>query len=107
MMPARALAAFRTALEHPNLGVRYGRIIRASGTVLEAELPSVQVGDIVQVMVESGTVQAEVVGFKGGAGLLMPYGSIEGVRPGARVRVRGLGAMAGSFSPASSLIVAR
>ncbi len=95
MMPARALSAFRNALQHPNLGVRYGRVVRASGTVLEAELPSVQVGDIVQVMVGHGVVQAEVVGFRGGAGLLMPYGSIEGVHPGARVRVRGLGAMVG------------
>jgi len=95
MMPARALSAFRTALQHPNLGVRYGRVIRASGTILEAELPSVQVGDLVHVLVEKGSVQAEVVGFRGGAGLLMPYGSIEGVRPGARVRVRGIGAMVG------------
>lgn len=95
MIPGRALSAVRDSLARPNLGVRYGRVIRASGTILEAELPSVQVGNLVHVLVENGTVLAEVVGFRAGAGLLMPYGSIEGVRPGARVRVRGGGATLG------------
>ncbi len=95
MMPADSLSAVRNVLDRPNLGVRYGRVVRASGTILEAELPSVQVGDLAHVLVDSGSVLAEVVGFRGGAGLLMPYGNIDGVHPGARVRVRGLGAMVG------------
>ena len=95
MIPARALSALRNSLERPPLGVRYGRVIRASGTILEAELPSVQVGDLVQVLGANGIVPAEVVGFRSGSGLLMPYSSIDGVRPGTRVRVKGLGAMVG------------
>ena len=95
MIPQRAQTALRRSIASSCLGVRYGRITRASGTVLEAVLPSVQVGALVSIMVEHGTVQAEVVGFRGNAGLLMPYGSIDGVRPGARVRVRGHGATVG------------
>ncbi|MBW1712528.1 MAG: FliI/YscN family ATPase, partial [Deltaproteobacteria bacterium] len=38
---------------------------------------------------QNGAVKAEVVGFRDGHTLLMPYGDVRGIRPGARITPRG------------------
>lgn len=63
---------------------RQGRVIQVVGTVIEADLPGVAVGELTEV----GPTLAEVIGFRGHRALLMPLGSLEGVSHGSTVRVR-------------------
>lgn len=64
--------------------VRRGRVLQVVGTVIEAELPGVAVGELAAV----GPTLAEVVGFKESRALLMPLGRLEGVSHGMTVEVR-------------------
>lgn len=54
------------------------------GTVIEAELPGVAVGELASI----GTTFAEVVGFRESRALLMPLGTLQGIAHGAVVEVR-------------------
>jgi flagellum-specific ATP synthase len=63
---------------------RQGRVVQVVGTVIEADLPGVAVGELTEV----GPTLAEVIGFRGHRALLMPLGSLEGVSHGSTVRVR-------------------
>ena len=63
---------------------RQGRVTQVVGTVIEAELPGVAVGELAEV----GPTLAEVIGFRGHTALLMPLSSLEGVSHGSAVRVR-------------------
>lgn len=63
---------------------RQGRVVQVVGTVIEADLPGVAVGELTDV----GPTLAEVIGFRGHRALLMPLGSLEGVFHGSVVRVR-------------------
>jgi flagellum-specific ATP synthase len=71
-------------LEHVPLVRRQGRVVQVVGTVIEADLPGVAVGELTEV----GPTMAEVIGFRGHRALLMPLGSLEGVSHGSVVRVR-------------------
>lgn len=55
--------------------------------VIEGHLPGVPVGSICMIDVHRGNtrVAAEVVGFREGATLLMPLGSMQGVEPGSEI----------------------
>ncbi|WP_130831331.1 flagellar protein export ATPase FliI [[Erwinia] mediterraneensis] len=78
-----ALAPFR----------QYGRLIRATGLVMEAVGLKLAIGTVCIVERESDAgmvnVEAEVVGFNGQVLFLMPLGNMEGMLPGARVYVAG------------------
>ncbi|MEC7947492.1 MAG: FliI/YscN family ATPase [Myxococcota bacterium] len=63
---------------------RRGRVVQVVGTVIEADLPGVAVGELTEI----GRTLAEVIGFRGHRALLMPLGSLEGVSHGSAVRVR-------------------
>jgi flagellum-specific ATP synthase len=52
------------------------------GLVIEGTALSVPVGASCRVLGQAGAVDAEVVGFRSGSTLLMPFGSLEGVAPG-------------------------
>lgn len=57
-----------------------GRIVRATGLMLEASLPHVALGTACEIRGEDGvTVQAEVVGFNGATALLVPFGDMDGI----------------------------
>ena len=63
-----------------------GRIVRASGLIIEASLPRVALGTACEIRAEGGrVVQAEVVGFNGPTALLMPLGEMEGICEGCAV----------------------
>ncbi len=65
---------------------RRGRVVKVVGTMVEAELPGARIGEACRI---EGACEAETVGFRDGRALLMPLGSIEGVRYGAAVRTLG------------------
>jgi len=73
----------------------HGKVIQMVGMVVEASGPNAPVGDICLVHPEGGTferqraIPCEVVGFREGRILLMPYGDMRGIQPGSRVVATG------------------
>ncbi len=63
------------------------RVRQVVGLVIEATGLAVPVGACCRVMTRSGAVGAEVVGFRQGRTLLMPFGELRGVSPGDEVEV--------------------
>lgn len=68
-----------------------GRVVRVVGLVVEAVGVRGALGDLCRIHPAPGqeAISAEIVGFKGDSVLLMPLGSMEGVRPGAAVEPQG------------------
>ena len=63
-----------------------GKVLRASGIVLEAALPRVAVGTSCEIHTHDGrVVPGEVVGFSGTSALLMPFGEMTGICEGCAV----------------------
>jgi len=64
-----------------------GKVIRVVGLVIESTLPEGKVGELCEIYPPSDKpVRAEVVGFIGDRGLLMPLDDVTGISPGSRVR---------------------
>ena len=77
-------------LSNLNLIRRSGKISRIVGLVIESNGPSASIGEMCTI--ENNKVkicEAEVVGFSDNKTLLMPYGSLEGIRPGMTVVANG------------------
>lgn len=68
-----------------------GRVSRVQGLLVEAEGLSLPVGSNCDIVCQSSgsLIDAEVVGFKEGAALLVPSGGMAGVAPGDPVRFEG------------------
>lgn len=66
--------------------IRRGRVVKLVGTLVEADLPGARVGETCRI---EGACEAETVGFRDQRALLMPMGSLEGVRYGAVVQTVG------------------
>ena len=66
---------------------RAGRITRIVGLAVEATGPSSKIGDICEMYTLDGerSMRAEIVGFRDGQTLLMPFGSLEGIGLGSYV----------------------
>ena len=66
---------------------RAGRITRIVGLAVEATGPSSKIGDICEMFTLDGerSMRAEIVGFRDGQTLLMPFGSLEGIGLGSYV----------------------
>lgn len=62
---------------------RAGRVAKLTGTLVEAWVPGVRVGDLVDIAGAAGAVPCEVVGFSGTAALAVPMAPIDGVAVGA------------------------
>jgi len=64
-----------------------GRLKQVVGLCIEAEGPSVSVGDLCYIETKDTKrfLEAEVVGFKNDHVFLMPLGNMRGLRPGARI----------------------
>lgn len=75
---------------------RYGRLIRATGLVLEATGLQLPLGATCVIERQNGTetreVESEVVGFNGQRLFLMPLEEVDGVLPGARVYAKNISA---------------
>lgn len=69
------------ALASTDLRVRTGRLLDFNGLVLEADGPDVFLGEVCEVHAHKNAppVPAEVIGFRQGRVLLMPYGNIHGI----------------------------
>lgn len=69
----------------------YGSLLGFNGLVIEADGPDAKVGELCEVDggVPGQHVRAEVVGFRDGRVLLMPFGHLRGVSVGARIRALG------------------
>ncbi|MBI2406723.1 MAG: FliI/YscN family ATPase [Gemmatimonadetes bacterium] len=67
--------------------VRYGRVVRITGLVVEVVGIDIGVGEICRIASLTGgrTVLAEACGFQDGSALLMSLGELDGVHPGAMV----------------------
>jgi flagellum-specific ATP synthase len=76
------LGALGSTLRDIPVRKRSGRVVKLVGTLLEAELPGARVGEVCHV---EGGGPAETVGFRGHHALLMPFGTTDGIRYGARV----------------------
>ncbi len=68
-----------------------GRVVEIIGLIIEADGPSASIGDMCYIYpsFESEPIWSEVVGFRENRILLMPLGSVEGVRPGSIVESTG------------------
>ena len=67
-----------------------GRITALNGLLVEAEGPKAGLSLGAHALIETGesVAECEIVGFRGETALMMPFGPLEGVRPGARVRLQ-------------------
>jgi flagellum-specific ATP synthase len=67
-----------------------GRIRRVTGLMIESVGPEVSLGEVCYIHERSGKrVMAEVVGFNDELVIMMPYGPIVGIAPGAKVTSTG------------------
>jgi flagellum-specific ATP synthase len=64
----------------------FGRVTQVVGLVIESAGPAISIGRLCNIENHDGSrIQAEVVGFRDNRLLLMPYGPIAGINPGAIV----------------------
>lgn len=66
--------------------VAEGRIARVTGLLMQAHLPDVRIGSIVEIERQHDFVPGEVVGFHDELALVIPLSDVQGIRAGARVR---------------------
>lgn len=67
----------------------YGKVCKVVGLIAEGEGIKAPLGSVCELLPEGrddGGIYAEVVGFRDGACLLMPYGEMRGVRPGSLIK---------------------
>jgi flagellum-specific ATP synthase len=77
-------------IEQSRLGVARGRIIKIIGLVIESQGPVASIGELCDITQGKQNIcQAEVVGFRDNRTLLMPLGSMEGIRPGMEISTSG------------------
>ena len=71
-----------------------GRVVEIIGLIIESDGPNASIGDLCYIYpnFDQAPVWAEVVGFRQNRILLMPLGSVDGIRPGSIVESTG-GAM--------------
>lgn len=87
---------YHRSLQHASLLGHYGKITRVVGLVVQAIGLKASVGEVCEIRLqqaspeEAQTIPAEVVGFEEDKILLMPLGSIWGLRPMDRIRRSGV-----------------
>jgi len=91
MNAAGTLDRYSSLLEAKILAHDYGSLLGFNGLVIEADGPDVKIGELCEIHGNgvSKKVNAEVVGFRDGHVLLMPFGHLRGVSAGARIRSLG------------------
>ena len=83
------LSSLATGIAQLQPCYRYGRVTGVMGMLLEVGgIPRhVAIGGRAEVLAARGRVACEVVGFRAGRALLMPFGAIEGIGLGCKVEV--------------------
>ena len=80
------LAALDRVLADADPAPLTGKVVRATGLLVEAALPRVPVGTACEIRARDGVlVLAEVVGFQAGTAQLMPLSDIQGIGEGCEV----------------------
>lgn len=85
------LKKYRSCTSEP-LYIKKGKVINCIGLTIESAGPDGKLGDICRIFprgVSDGPIVAEIVGFRNGMTLLMPYGPIEGIASGSVVENTG------------------
>ena len=85
------LSGLETEVEGLDPVIVYGRVASLRGLMIEVAGPvhAMHVGGLVDLEVAPGrTVSTEVVGFSGDRALVMPFGTVDGIRRGCRAVVR-------------------
>lgn len=77
--------AARRIRQSPRLAA-VGRVVRVTGLLIEAHVPGVRIGDIVEIDRPPEPVLGEVVGFRDALALVVPLTDVRGVGVGAVVR---------------------
>ena len=83
---------YHTALENCVTLENAGRVTKIVGLAVEASGPASKIGDVCEIETLDGdrTIRAEIVGFREGQTLLMPFGSVEGIGLGSYVVYTGI-----------------
>lgn len=91
MKGTAALERYDRLLTSQSFAHAYGSLLGFNGLVIEADGPDTRVGELCEVDggMPGQSVRAEVVGFRDGRVLLMPFGHLRGVAVGARIRALG------------------
>ena len=84
------LKGYSDSLAKTGLATVHGRVVDVVGLVVEGLGVDAPTGTICRIGTEGGQdIRAEIVGFREGHTLLMPYGDVRGIRPGARITPQG------------------
>lgn len=86
----------RKAVHEADLAPVVGRIIGATGLIIESAGPRVKLNELCLMQGDGMTIPAEVVGFRDDRVLLMPLSEIDGIRPGWSVHGTGGPLMVGT-----------
>lgn len=84
-------APYYRAIERANTICLDGKVARVIGLIIESIGPQASLGELCKIYRRNTDepVLAEVVGFRDNFVLLMPFGDLEGINPGAVVRATG------------------
>ena len=67
-----------------------GKVIQVVGLVVEAQVQGVSIGELCKIQIDSQkSILSEAVGFKEEKVLLMPLGTLGGIKPGSRIYATG------------------
>lgn len=85
--PSVNLTRYRQALSRFDPVKVNGRVVQVIGLVIESAGPAAMIGEVCHVHYDRQRppLPAEVVGFRNSRVLLMPLGSMEGIKPGSEV----------------------
>ncbi len=85
------LSRYFKAIENTELVRVVGKVVQVVGLVVEAQVQGVSVGELCTIEIdENKNVFAEVVGFRESKVLLMPLGSVGGIKPGSKIYATGV-----------------
>ena len=84
------IGTYTSAVRNASTITHQGVVVDVIGLLIESLGPKTRMGDICRLIPASGVpLLGEVVGFRGGRVLLMPYGEIDGISPGTLVESTG------------------
>ncbi len=93
LVPKINFSKYDSVIEEPLFKLK-GKVVNVIGLTIESAGPAAKLGDICMIYPGTGEghftpTPAEVVGFKEGKTLLMPYQDVEGIGPGSSVENTG------------------
>lgn len=82
----------KEALDKSNLVITYGRVKKVSGLTIKSTGPkNVKIGDVCKIETDNGWIDSEVVGFDEDGVVLMPLGTLDGIKASSLVKSEGKG----------------